>query len=361
MEGLKHYMTIGSGRMHWIVWLPMYFVPLLWIRGTESAMLEFFYANACAQLALFVCVCQIPALVTGRMAYVDIAWPWGLVVLASNLFAYSSSTSEGSFMRKTIMCVCLGLHGLRMGLGALSLFGKMTKWTYRFENDLPRYRYARVRWETQCGMSARGWWLKVQHDTLQQCFANVAILSAPIALACFSEHPNIRPLEIAGVSVWALAWIFENMADVQKLNFVRKIKSDLRACDKQDLKRRTELKTACLGIAPYAGGEYWLWSKCRHPNYFFEWLAWIGLCVAAIPALLEIRNLFVRAGFAFVLFAVVRFFYDCLCHWTGAGPAEHYSVLKRPKYRTYQETVRCFFPFEVPLVNHHRRAKWSSL
>ena len=29
---------------------------------------------------------------------------------------------------------------------------------------------------------------------------------------------------------------------------------------------------------------------------------------------------------------VPRMFYDCLVHWTGAAPAEHYSHLKRPAY-----------------------------
>ena len=27
-------------------------------------------------------------------------------------------------------------------------------------------------------------------------------------------------------------------------------------------------------------------------------------------------------------------------------------------YRAYQESVRCFFPFEAPLFDHHRRAGW---
>ena len=54
---------------------------------------------------------------------------------------------------------------------------------------------------------------------------------------------------------------------------------------------------------------------------------------------------------------VSRIFYDCLVHWTGAGPAESFSA-KRPDYKKYQESTRCFFPFEMPFWNHFREAGW---
>ena len=38
-------------------------------------------ANAPIQLIWFIFSVHIPALVTGRMSYVDIAWPWGLVAI----------------------------------------------------------------------------------------------------------------------------------------------------------------------------------------------------------------------------------------------------------------------------------------
>ena len=37
--------------------------------------------NCALQLIVFILTANIPAFVTGRMSYVDIAWPWGLVTI----------------------------------------------------------------------------------------------------------------------------------------------------------------------------------------------------------------------------------------------------------------------------------------
>jgi steroid 5-alpha reductase family enzyme len=44
------------------------------------------------------------------------------------------------------------------------------------------------------------------------------------------------------------------------------------------------------------------------------------------------------------LLSVSRFMYTTLVRYTGAVPAEFYSVQKRPEYKTYQETTNMFFP-----------------
>lgn len=37
--------------------------------------------------------------------------------------------------------------------------------------------------------------------------------------------------------------------------------------------------------------------------------------------------------------------YNCLVVYTGAEPAEFYSVQKRPAYKAYQDTTSMFFPW----------------
>ena len=64
-----------------------YFRPLyafllgLIIILNSSAFSNLALINGLGQLVLFTLVVCIPIWRTGRMSYVDIGWPWGLVVL----------------------------------------------------------------------------------------------------------------------------------------------------------------------------------------------------------------------------------------------------------------------------------------
>ncbi|GAB5370135.1 hypothetical protein AAMO2058_001465800 [Amorphochlora amoebiformis] len=362
------YVEIGAKLAPW-EWALTYAFPLLFIglsddsRGrlgpgsdATSSLVELVVWNMCTQVLLFVVVVQIPAFVTNTMAYVDIGWPWGLVLLSLNGFFYG----QGWWFRRSIACLCVFLHGLRMAVGALLLFGKQTNWTYRWEKDLPRYEFARVRWEKE--MPKAHWWYKIQHDTLQQCFANCFMLALPVVLAAGNPKPLLHPLEMLGWGMWLAAWLFENQADFQKQAFLAKCKAKAQGASIQE---KAAIKIAVLGYAPW-DKEYYLWTLCRHPNYFGEWMAWMGLSLSATPSVFNLwknggLSTWRAVGLGVMLVYVVRIFYDCLVHWTGAGPAEHFSVKKRPSYREYQKSVRCFFPFEMPFVDHHRLSGWPDV
>ena len=45
--------------------------------------------NGVLQLVVFICTANVPALMTKRMSYVDIAWPWGLVTIGT-IYLYTS-------------------------------------------------------------------------------------------------------------------------------------------------------------------------------------------------------------------------------------------------------------------------------
>lgn len=234
-------------------------------------------------------------------------------------------------------------HGGRMALGALAMF-----YPYRWKEDLPRYRYAKERFENKDGMPSHMWPLKMQHDTAQQAFANATVLACPLMLCAFDKTPSISWLEVAGWTLWGLCWLWENVADVQKLAFLAECK-----------KAGSHAKTAVLGCAPYDDKKYLLWTLCRHPNYFGEWMAWNAFVVMAMPSLMRLEeSSIIKVGMATCLFFTSRLFYDCLNYWTGAEPAEHFSVQKRSMYKEYQRTTRVFFPFEMPFVDHCREDGW---
>ena len=64
--------------------LKMNSLAMVFMLGSLLASVNFASAaamNAVLQLAAFALAANIPAIVTGRMSYVDIAWPCGLVII----------------------------------------------------------------------------------------------------------------------------------------------------------------------------------------------------------------------------------------------------------------------------------------
>lgn len=122
-----------------------------------------------------------------------------------------------------------------------------------------------------------------------------------------------------------------------------------------------------------------LWKYSRHPNYFGEWLAWIGLALSSVDSLNSLAvppvpplfgllhsllsdttwgnglvdklptpsEEFVKGGLFVVLGAIVLSMYYCLSEWTGAQPAEYFSIQKRKGYKEYVERTSCIVPWFV--------------
>merc|ERR1712176_250338 len=91
-------------------------------------------------------------------------------------------------------------------------------------------------------------------------------------------------------------------------------------------------------------------------------MAWNALVVTALSSLLSLKEgRIVKSGFVITLCFTSRIFYDCLMYWTGAEPAEHFSLQRRPLYRSYQKRTRVFFPVNLPWFNHQREAGWPHL
>jgi steroid 5-alpha reductase family enzyme len=80
----------------------------------------------------------------------------------------------------------------------------------------------------------------------------------------------------------------------------------------------------------------WAWS--RHPNYFCQWLIWVGFCVIA----LNFSGDWMQGWLALVAPA---FMYWLLVHVSGVPPLEKYMLASRgDHFRAYQARVNVFFP-----------------
>ncbi|MCP5058236.1 MAG: DUF1295 domain-containing protein [bacterium] len=245
--------------------------------------------NGLLQVVLFTFVVCIPVWRTGRMSYVDIGWPWGLVVIG----VLTLSMGAGDELRIAMVGGLYILVGVRMGGGALNL------WRIgALEREFPRYQYQAVRWEKTGEANIP---VARQVEVLAQGFANASFLSFPAFIIAANPASSISPVEILGFAVACGALVFESVADFQKAAFISKTKADglrNRVCD--------------VG----------LWRYSRHPNYFGEWMVWNGLILMAVPSLGSLYRtesmpvaILVTAGLLFIS----RIMYVTLVYLTVSG------------------------------------------
>ena len=78
-----------------------------------------------------------------------------------------------------------------------------------------------------------------------------------------------------------------------------------------------------------------LWSLCRHPNYFFEWMHWFGYVFLAIT---------VSWGWVSLVAPIAMYYF--LTQKTGIPATEKQALKsKGDAYREYQRTTNAFFPW----------------
>eukprot|EP00927_Polykrikos_kofoidii_P070751 TRINITY_DN67144_c0_g1_i1.p1 TRINITY_DN67144_c0_g1~~TRINITY_DN67144_c0_g1_i1.p1 ORF type:complete len:355 (+),score=39.37 TRINITY_DN67144_c0_g1_i1:73-1137(+) len=307
--------------------------------------------NLLTQLAVFIPTVQIPTLLTGRLSYVDIAWPtglfaMGLVSLIRQLRrlvcgkaqerddgGQTVSTHAANCRRALLISLAYMFQGGRMALGAWTMF-----FSGHMRNEMQRYTYQRRRWAA-VGILAGSFAEKVelQKEAFTQCLANIGPLAVPLALQSCVNAGQHRFIEVVGWSLWIASFAWEHASDLQKVAFGRAMKQ-------QGLRKKV-----C---------NFGLWNYSRHPNYFGEWMVWVSLALASLPAFQRFWNdnsgqkdkqvgnsVLSRLGMALSLLSVPTSMYICLVHWTGATPAEFYSLQNRPDYAQYCQEVNCFFPW----------------
>ncbi|MBV1907964.1 MAG: DUF1295 domain-containing protein [Kangiellaceae bacterium] len=278
------------------------------------SLFEISLINGISQLVIFLFVVCIPTWKTGRMSYVDIGWPWGLVAIGVLTIIFS----DGHWLRVGLVGAVYIFMGLRMGIGALKMWqlGMLDK-------ELPRYQYQHRRWE-RAGHVDKGFVMQV--EVLVQGLANAAYLAMPAFVIASNSSDSLSIFEAIGLLIWVAAFGIETVSDLQKMKFLKDM-------NKQGLKN----KVCNVG----------LWRYSRHPNYFAEWMVWNALLIASIPSWFALQNaepLLVWLLLGLGLLFVSRIMYVTLVYYTGAKPAEFYSAQKRPEYKKYQQTTNMFFP-----------------
>ena len=257
-------------------------------------MIEFLHAfwPACAFAAALMLVIWWLALRINNLGIVDIAWSYAFAPVA----IYFAATTQGDLTRRWLIAAMVTLWSVRLG----------THLYFRVMGHHPkedtRYAEMRVKW---------GESLKLQVLLFFQLQAIlIALLSVPFLIACLNSRPGISLIEWLGVAIWLIAVVGEGIADWQLKQF-KALKNHGSVC------------------------RVGLWNYSRHPNYFFEWLIWVGFFVFALGSPLGCATIYCPALMLFFLLRV-----------TGIPLTESLAVkTKGDAYREYQRTTSQFVPW----------------
>lgn len=225
-------------------------------------------------------------------AIVDAGWAGGLAILAG-IYAVGS---DGWVVRRTLIGAMAAIWGLRLAIYLLR-----TRVIGQPEEG--RYVELRRKWKTNLGVK---FLVFFEFQALLSL-----ILSAPFFLAATNQVPDFSWIEIGGVLVWCIGIAGESIADRQLAAFKRTAANRGKTCR--------------------AG----LWRYSRHPNYFFEWMIWLGFALVALPSAYGWIGLLSPALILYFLLKV-----------SGIPATEEQALRTRgDDYRDYQRTTSVFIPW----------------
>ncbi len=220
---------------------------------------------------------------------VDAGWGAGLVC-AGSLYA---ALGDGDLAHRVLIAALSGFEFGRVAFVVMRRFGS---------GEDSRYAELRARWRARNAEQQR-FLVFYQAQALL-----VPLLSIPFVAAVENRHRGLELVEWVGIGVWAAGAVFELVADRQ----LRRFKMQQRG------------ETMRRG----------LWRYSRHPNYFGQWLTWIGFALIALAAPYGWTGL-VAPALILVLILFV----------TGIPPSEEQALKHRgDDYRRYQRETSSFLP-----------------
>jgi steroid 5-alpha reductase family enzyme len=229
---------------------------------------------------------------TGNAAIVDAGWAGGLAILG----VLYSALGGGYWLRSAILAAMTGIWGLRLAIYLL-----MTRIIGHPEEG--RYQELRRQWKT----NIRFKFLLFFEFQALLC----VVLAVPFLIAARNPAPRISILGWAGVAIWIIAMAGEIAADDQLNKFKADPSNKGRTCQ--------------------AG----LWRYSRHPNYFFEWLIWMGFALFAVTS--------PGGWWGLISPALILYF---LLRVSGIPATEAQALRTRgEEYRRYQRTTSAFVPW----------------
>lgn len=237
-------------------------------------------------------------------AIVDVGWAASLGMLA----VYYAEAGPGYVQRKWMIAAMAGIWSLRLALHLLfdRVIGKPEEG-----------RYVQLRKEWKKNIPVRFLFFFEFQALLD------VVLSIPFLLACLNTKSPLGFAEFLGAGIWVVGMTGEALADEQLKRFKSNAANKGKTC------------------------EDGLWKYSRHPNYFFEWLIWMGYATFAIAS---------PWGFIGILSPALILYF--LLGLTGIPATEAQALRSRgAEYREYQRRTSAFvpwFPRNLPLKKASR-------
>ncbi|WP_131535605.1 DUF1295 domain-containing protein [Pedobacter nototheniae] len=249
-------------------------------------------------LSLIAC-CVIMALVwlwakkIKNAGVVDVFWALNFPVITVITFFLS----EGLETRKFLICGMFLLAELRLGLHLWQrVIGHLNE-------EEGRYQQLRKEWGENANRNFF-WFFQFQ------AISNV-LLAIPFFIITANSLTTISFLEYLGLAIWIISFFGEMIADRQLAEFKKDPSNKGKVCNTG------------------------LWNYSRHPNYFFEWLTWMGYFVFALASPWGILAIISPAIILYLLLKV-----------TGVPNNEEQNLRSKPvAYKKYQQTTSAFFPW----------------
>jgi len=233
-------------------------------------------------------------LIIKNAAIVDVGWGLGFILLCLIYIL----EGHGFNLRNTICLIMILLWGLRI------VFYLLKRFTAEKEEDK---RYKKIRQ----GFGEMAWLKFLLIFEFQAALE--MIIGIPMIIVSFNPNPGLSLFEIVGLLIFIVAFIGEAIADQQLFDFKSNKMNKGKTCD--------------IG----------LWQYSRHPNYFFEWLVWVGFFVYALGS---------PMGWVAIISPIVMYY--LLMYVSGVPMAEEQSLLSRgDEFRRYQAKTSVFFPMPV--------------
>lgn len=229
---------------------------------------------------------------TRNAGIVDFGWAASL----GSLGVYYALVADGAPAHRVLVGLGAGIWGWRLALHLLRdrILGRPEEGRYvtlRANWSPHADRFFLVFFQAQAGLAI--------------------ILSLPFLLAVSRRSQELGFVELIGAAMWILGMAGESIADAQLARFKADPENRGRVC------------------------QVGLWAYSRHPNYFFEWVIWLGFAGLGLTAPMGWLGLLAPA---MILGFILKI--------TGIPPTEAQALKSRGEaYREYQETTSAFVPW----------------